>query len=88
MNVYDALVRLVIWGQALFVASGDYGSYDEVTGAGDFPPADHPLVTSVGGTQLVTSDPGGTWVSEATWPLSGGGFSPWKTDPQFATLWW
>ena len=52
-NVYDALARLAAQGQALFVASGDYGSYNETTGSGDFPPADHPLVTSVGGTELV-----------------------------------
>jgi subtilase family serine protease len=58
-NVYDALARLAVQGQALFVASGDFGSYNETTGSADFPPADHPLVTSVGGIQLVTSGPGG-----------------------------
>ncbi len=87
-NVYDALARLAVQGQALFVASGDYGSYNETTGKGDFPPADHPLVTCVGGTDLVTSGPGGAWVSETTWPLSGGGYSPWGVDPQFAIPWW
>lgn len=87
-NVYDALARLALQGQALFVASGDFGSYNETTGTGDFPPADHPLVTSVGGTELVTSGPGGSWVSETTASFSGGGYSPWKSDPQFAIPWW
>jgi subtilase family serine protease len=87
-NVYDSLARLAVQGQALFVASGDYGSYNETTGSGDFPPGDHPLVTSVGGTELVTSGPGGAWVSETTASFSGGGYSPWGGDPQFAIPWW
>ena len=87
-NVYDALFRLAAQGQALFVASGDYGSYDEKTGSGDFPPADHPYITSVGGTELETTGPGGSWVSEKTWSGSGGGYSPWSSDPQFALPWW
>src|SRR5947209_3734355 len=52
------------------------------------PPADHPLVTSVGGTVLQTSGPGGAWISETTWPGSGGGYSPWGGNPQFAIPWW
>ena len=87
-NVYDALARLAAQGQALFVASGDFGSFDEVTGKGDFPPVDHPFVTAVGGTELVTTGPGGTWVSETTASFSGGGYSPWVNDPQFALPWW
>jgi subtilase family serine protease len=87
-NVYDALARLALQGQALFVASGDDGSYNETTGAGAFPPVDHPLVTSVGATELVTSGPGGAWVSETTASFSGGGYSPWGSDPQFAIPWW
>ena len=87
-NVYDALARLAVQGQALFVASGDYGSYNETSGSGAFPPADHPLVTSVGGTELQTSGPGGAWTSETTASFSGGGYSPWGSDPQFAIPWW
>jgi subtilase family serine protease len=88
-NVYDALKQLALQGQALFVASGDYGSYDEVTGAGAFPPADHPRVTSVGGTELQTSGPRGTWVSETAIFFSGGGYSPWAAgDPQFVIPYW
>lgn len=83
-NVYDALKQLTVQGQALFVASGDFGSYNEVTGSGAFPPSDHPLVTSVGGTQLQTSSPGTGWVFETAVQFSGGGFSPWGADPQFA----
>ncbi|KAE8338223.1 peptidase S8/S53 domain-containing protein [Aspergillus arachidicola] len=87
-NVYDALARFAAQGQALFVASGYYGSYNETTGSGAFPPADHPLVTSVGGTELVTSGPGGDWVSETTWSSSGGDYSPRKSDPPFTIPWW
>ena len=87
-NVYDALARLAVQGQALFVASGDFGSYNETSGSGAFPPADHPLVTSVGGTELQTSGPGGAWTSETTASFSGGGYSPWGGDPQFAIPWW
>lgn len=87
-NVHDALTRLALQGQALFVASGDWGSYNETTGKGAMPPADHPLVTSVGGTRLQTSGPGGAWFSETTWPSSGGGYSAWGSDPQFAIPWW
>jgi subtilase family serine protease len=88
-NVYDSLRQLALQGQALFVASGDNGSYNETTGTGDFPPADHPLVTSVGGTELQTSGPGGAWMSETAWNGSGGGYSPWAGgDPQFALPSW
>ena len=87
-NVYKALKQLAVQGQALFVASGDYGSYDEATGSGAFPPADHPLVTCVGGTDLSTTGPGGSWQSEVTWPFSGGGYSPWGGNPEFAIPIW
>jgi subtilase family serine protease len=86
-NVYDALNQLAVQGQAFFSASGDYGSYNETTGKGAFPPADHPLVTSVGATVLTTG-PGATWVSETAAQFSGGGFSPWGTDPQFKLPAW
>ncbi|THJ36929.1 S53 family peptidase [Candidatus Frankia alpina] len=87
-NVYDALTRLAIQGQALFVASGDFGAYNETSGSGAFPPSDHPLVTSVGGTELQTSGPGGVWISETAAWFSGGGYSHWGSDPQFAIPWW
>jgi hypothetical protein len=86
-NVYDSLAQLALQGQALFVASGDWGAYNETTGSGAFPPADHPLVTSVGGTVLSTGT-GGAWASETTWSSSGGGYSPWGADSQFALPWW
>src|ERR1043166_7848219 len=88
-NVYAALKQLAAQGQALFVASGDFGSDNEVTGAGAFPPADHPLVTSVGGTSLQTTGPAGDWVSETAVSFSGGGYSPWAGgDPEFLIPAW
>ena len=75
-NVYDSLTQLALQGQALFVASGDDGAYDETTGKGAFPPVDFPYVTTVGGTELRTSGPGGHLVSESAAGFSGGGYSP------------
>jgi subtilase family serine protease len=85
--VYGPLAQLAIQGQALSVASGDYGSYNESTGAGDFPPVDDPNVTAVGGTVL-TTDTTGAWSAETTWVSSGGGFSPWSNDPEFKIPLW
>jgi len=58
-------------GQTIFVASGDSGSYWYGT---PYPyPSDDPYITSVGGTDLVTSGPLGAWVSETGWNQSTGG---------------
>lgn len=73
--------QLAVQGQSMFQASGDVDAYY----ADIPPPSDDPSVTSVGGTVLTTSGPGGSWVSEATWNWynvglgfggSGGGVSP------------
>jgi subtilase family serine protease len=72
-------------GQNLFVASGDGGAYygipadcanfSNLNGC-VFYPADDPLITAAGGTDLTTSGaPTQTWVSEMAWIGSGGGFS-------------
>jgi subtilase family serine protease len=61
-------------GQSFFAAAGDKGSYK--TGVRDVYPADNPYVTSVGGTNLTTTGPGGTWKAETAWSGSGGGISP------------
>ena len=61
-------------GQSVFVASGDTGSYDPLWS--NFYPAESDFVTAVGGTDLVTSSPGGPWASETAWTGSGGGISP------------
>jgi len=51
-------------GQSFFNASGDSDAYL----AGEIPtPCDDPNITSVGGTTLTTSGPGGAWVSETVW---------------------
>ncbi|HUI55926.1 MAG TPA: protease pro-enzyme activation domain-containing protein [Bryobacteraceae bacterium] len=60
-------------GQNLFQASGDSAAW--TTNSGIFP-AEDAFVTSVGGTDLVTSGPGGPWSSETAWSESGGGSSP------------
>ena len=52
-------------GQSFFNASGDSDAYTADTGIPT--PADDPNITSVGGTTLTTSGPGGAWVSETVW---------------------
>ena len=71
-------------GQNLFVASGDGGAYfgvpadcanfSNLNGC-IFYPADDPLITAAGGTNLTTNGGGGPWQSETGWIGSGGGFS-------------
>jgi uncharacterized repeat protein (TIGR03803 family) len=69
-------LQMAAQGQSFFSASGDY---DAFTGLIPFP-GDTPYVTEVGGTQLVTSGPQGSYVSESVWNWnngigSGGGIS-------------
>ena len=59
-------------GQNLFQAAGDNGRY--TLQSKDVFPADDAHVTVVGGTDLMTSGPGGTWVLETAWSDSGGGY--------------
>jgi len=60
-------------GQSFFAASGDNGS---VPNGAYYYPEEDAYVTAVGGTDLTTTGPGGSWVSETAWADSGGGISP------------
>jgi kumamolisin len=60
-------------GQNLFQAAGDSGAWKSSSAIF---PADDVYVTSVGGTDLVTSSAGGPWSSETAWVDGGGGISP------------
>ena len=71
--------QMIAQGQSFFTASGDSGAYSN----GVMPPADDPNVTSVGGTALTTTGPGGTWVSESAWSGSGGGVSTTYPIPSY-----
>jgi len=67
-------------GQNLFQAAGDSGAWvvpsrRHAQGSEIFP-ADDVYVTSVGGTDLVTTGPGGAWSSETAWADGGGGIAP------------
>jgi len=62
--------EFAVQGQSLFVATGDFGSS---TPGNSVWPADDPYVTAVGGTDLVTNGPGGSWKSETGWSGSAGG---------------
>jgi kumamolisin len=62
-------VEFAAQGQTVFVATGDSGSR---TRANVVWPADDPSVTAVGGTDLTTNGPGGSWESETGWSGSAG----------------
>jgi len=72
------LLQFVVQGQSFFTASGDDGAWQDQI----WNPVDSPWVTSVGGTTLSTSSPGGPYLSETVWnwapgqkAASGGGVS-------------
>jgi subtilase family serine protease len=60
-------------GQNLFQAAGDSGEWKTNSAIW---PADDVFITSVGGTDLVTSGAAGAWSSETAWVDGGGGISP------------
>jgi subtilase family serine protease len=60
-------------GQNLFQAAGDSGHW---TSSSEIYPSDDVYVTSVGGTDLLTSGAAGPWSSETVWVDGGGGISP------------
>jgi xanthomonalisin len=71
-------------GQSVFVATGDYGSS---TPGNSVWPSDDPYVTAVGGTDLTTNGPGGSWASETGWSGSAGGPSKNKVPiPKYQLL--
>jgi subtilase family serine protease len=70
-------------GQNLFQAAGDSGAWKSSSAIF---PADDVYLTTVGGTDLVTSSAGGAWSSETVWVDGGGGISPDKyTIPTWQT---
>ena len=56
-------------GQSMFVATGDDGSS---TPGSTVWPSDDPYIVAVGGTDLTTNGPGGSWKSETGWVGSAG----------------
>jgi subtilase family serine protease len=61
-------------GQSFADGSADNGAYTGNNNRDDgVYPADDAYITAVGGTDLITSGPGGSWVSETSWIFSGGG---------------
>ncbi len=72
------LLQYAAQGQSFLTASGDSGAWQGQI----WDPVDSPWVTSVGGTTLTTSTPGGPYLSETVWnwapgqkAASGGGVS-------------
>jgi subtilase family serine protease len=67
--------QMALQGQSFFQAAGDSDAYSAgmIDNASDSDtPSDSPYITSVGGTTLTTSGPGGSWVSETVWNWGGG----------------
>jgi subtilase family serine protease len=61
-------------GQNFFDGSADAGAYTGNNNRDDgVYPADNAYITAVGATDLITTGPGGSWVSETAWNYSGGG---------------
>ncbi len=77
----QVFMELAAQGQNLFIASGDGGAFP---GTGGYP-GNSPNVTDVGGTDLVTAGPGGTWQSETAWIGSGGGWNTQVPIPPYQT---
>jgi fibronectin type 3 domain-containing protein len=75
------LQQLAAEGVSVFSASLDSGAWTSSV----YLPVDQPFVTSVGGTELDTTTPGGAWDSEIGWPESGGGISPTWPIPWYQT---
>jgi kumamolisin len=67
--------KMAAQGQTFFAASGDNSTWSR-NGNAEAWPADDAYVVAVGGTDLVTSGPAGSWASETAWSDSGGGTSP------------
>lgn len=61
--------EMAVQGQGYFTASGDFSTLQQ---AGPWPEEDA-NITAVGGTDLVTNGPGGSWKSEPGWQDSASG---------------
>ena len=70
-------------GQTFVSASGDDGAFNSSTYY--FPSVD-PYITQVGGTDLTTTGPGGSWAAEAGWSHSGGGYVSGTPIPSWQQL--
>lgn len=77
----QVFLELQAQGQNVFVSSGDSGANVGDVGY----PGNSPNITAVGGTDLTTTGPGGTWVSESGWVGSGGGWSTQSPIPSYQT---
>ena len=71
--------ELLAQGQNVFVSSGDSGASVGTVGY----PGNSPNIVAVGGTDLTTTGPGGTWVSESGWVGSGGGWNTQSPIPSY-----
>ena len=65
--------KMAAQGQSFFEATGDSGRW---LSKNTWWPMESDYVIGVGGTDLVTTGPGGAWNSETAWADGGGGISP------------
>lgn len=62
---HDVLLQMALAGQSVYVASGDFGAYDNRSTLSVGDPASQPYITGVGGTTLSANS--GSYLSETTW---------------------
>ena len=62
-----AFMQMAAQGQSAFVSSGDSGAFTDGATVSAADPSSQPFVTSVGGTTLAVTKPGGSYSSETTW---------------------
>jgi subtilase family serine protease len=70
-------------GQTFVSASGDDGAFNS---SNYYFPSVDPYITQVGGTDLTTTGPGGSWAAEAGWSHSGGGYVSGTPIPSWQQL--
>jgi pseudomonalisin len=85
----EAFAQAAAQGQTVFASAGDTGGFCPVAPNNGVPvgvpdvnyPASSPYVTAVGGTTLVTHQPGNTYNTETAWFAGGGGVSYFESAP-------
>jgi uncharacterized protein (TIGR03437 family) len=80
-TLQQILMEYAAQGQSFLHSSGDGGAWTTRINA----PGGNPYTTEVGGTDLVTTGPGGAWLSETAWRGSGGGVATDLPIPSWQT---
>lgn len=91
-NTSNCLARLAVQGQSFFYAVGDVGAFPVEPAAGghylngQWPTDTQPYMVQVGGTSMVMTNSGQTYVTETVWQGSSGGWQTPLPRPQFQQM--